>query len=77
MKLFLAITAIAICCFDNAAAPQVHFTSWISMTQEQMLQERGCMLMTIKNDTTSDVLVEEYERLHREIVRHQDERQFK
>ena len=48
------------------------------MTQEQMLQERLMqLLMTIKNDTTSDVLVEEYERLHREIVRHQDERQFK
>ena len=48
------------------------------MTHEQMLQERLIqLLMTIKDEDTSDLLVAEYERLHREVTRLQDERTFK
>ena len=48
------------------------------MTHEQMLQERLMqLLMTIKDDDTSDLLVAEYERLHREVTTLQDEREFK
>ena len=48
------------------------------MTYEEQLQSRlRAVLETIRSDTTSDFLVAEYERLHRELTRHQDERQFK
>ena len=48
------------------------------MTREQMLQERLMqLLMTIKDEDTSDMLVAEYERIHREITILQDERTFK
>ena len=48
------------------------------MTHEQMLQQRlRSLLETIRNETTSDFLVAEYEKIHREIVRIQDESQFK
>ena len=48
------------------------------MTYEEQLQSRlRAVLETIRSDTTSEVLIAEYERIHREIVRTQDERQFK
>ena len=48
------------------------------MTREQLLQERLMqLLMTIKDEDTSDTLVAEYERIHREITILQDERTFK
>ena len=48
------------------------------MTTEEMLQSRlRAVLETIRSDTTSDFLVEEYERIHREITRLQDQREFK
>ena len=48
------------------------------MTYEEQLQSRlRAVLETIRSDTTSDFLVAEYERLHRELTRYQDERQFK
>ena len=48
------------------------------MTHEQMLQQRlRALLQTINTHTMSDALIAEYERLHREITRTQDERTFK
>jgi len=48
------------------------------MTHEQMLEERLIqLLMTIKNEDTSDMLVSEFERIHREVTQLQDEREFK
>ena len=48
------------------------------MTHEQMLEERLMqLLMTIKNEDTSEMLVAEYERIHREVTRIQDQREFK
>ena len=52
------------------------------MTHEQILQERlQALLKTIKSDTTSDLLIAEYERIHREVTQLQDrtadERQWK
>ena len=48
------------------------------MTHEQMLEERLMqLLMTIKNEDTSDMLVAEFERIHREVTQIQDEGEFK
>ena len=48
------------------------------MTQEEMLQSRlRAVLETIRTETTSELLVAEYERIHREITRIQDQREFK
>ena len=48
------------------------------MTQEEMLQSRlRAVLETIRTETTSELLVAEYERIHRELTRQQDQRQFK
>ena len=48
------------------------------MTYEQMLQERlQALLKTIKNDTTSDLLIAEYQRIHEEVTRLQEEQQWK
>ena len=48
------------------------------MTHEQMLQERLIqLLMTIKDEDTSDLLVAEYQRIHKEVTRIQDEKQWK
>ena len=48
------------------------------MTYEQMLQQRlRQLLKTIRTETTSDLLVAEYEKLHREVTKLQDERTFK
>ena len=43
------------------------------MTYDEMLQQRLQALKTINDDTMSDLLIEEYERIHREL----DERQFR
>ena len=44
------------------------------MTYDEMLQQRlQALLKTISDDTMSDLLIEEYERIHREL----DERQFR
>lgn len=44
------------------------------MTNDEILQQRlQALLRTISNDTMSDLLVEEYERISREL----DERQFR
>ena len=49
-----------------------------TMTHEQMLEERLMqLLMTIKNEDTSEMLVAEYERIHREVTQIQEEREFK
>ena len=43
------------------------------MTYEQMLQERLIqLLMTIKDEDTSDLLIAEYSRIHEEVTRLQD-----
>ena len=48
------------------------------MTYEQMLQERLMQLLkTIRDEDTSDLLIAEYERLHREVTTLQDQREFK
>ena len=48
------------------------------MTHEQMLEERLMQLLTtLKNEDTSDLLIAEYERIHREVTQIQEERQFK
>ena len=48
------------------------------MTHEQMLEERLMqLLMTIKNEDTSEMLVAEFERIHREVTQIQEEREFK
>ena len=48
------------------------------MTYEEQLQSRlRAVLETIRSDTTSEFLIAEYERIHQELTRHQDERQFK
>ena len=48
------------------------------MTYEQMLQQRlQALLKTIEVDTTSDLLVAEFQRIHEECTRIQEERQWK
>ena len=48
------------------------------MTYEEMLSERlQALLKTVKTETTSDLLVAEYERIHKEVTQLQDERTFK
>ena len=50
----------------------------IPMTYEQMLQQRlQALLKTIEVDTTSDLLVAEFQRIHEECTRIQEERQWK
>ena len=48
------------------------------MTYEEMLQQRlQALLKGIKVDTTSDLLIAEFQRIHEEVTRIQEERQWK
>ena len=48
------------------------------MTYEEMLQQRlQALLKGIKVDTTSDLLIAEYQRIHEECTRIQEEKQWK
>ena len=48
------------------------------MTYEQMLQQRlQALLETIEPGVTSDLLIAEYQRIHEEVTRIQDEKQWK
>ena len=48
------------------------------MTYEQMLQQRlQALLETIEPGVTSDLLIAEYQRIHEEVTRIQEERQWK
>ena len=59
----------------ESAHPQAPRTTTprMVMTHEQMLQERLIqLLMTIKDEDTSDLLIAEYSRIHEEVTRLQD-----
>ena len=48
------------------------------MTYDEMLQQRlQALLKTIQVDTTSDLLIAEYQRIHEEVTRLQEEKQWK
>ena len=48
------------------------------MTFEQALRERlEALLRTLRDDDTSDLLIAEYSRIHADLTRLQDEREFK
>ena len=48
------------------------------MTYEQALKQRlEALLRTLTAEDTSDLLIAEYSRIHEELVRTQDERDFK
>ena len=48
------------------------------MTYEQMLQQRlQALLEAIEPGVTSDLLIAEYQRIHEEVTRIQDEKQWK
>ena len=48
------------------------------MTYEQMLQQRlRALLETIDPSVTSDLLIAEYQRIHEEVTRLQEEREWK
>ena len=48
------------------------------MTFEQALEERlKALLRTLTAEDTSDLLIAEYSRIHKDLTRLQDEREFK
>ena len=48
------------------------------MTYDEMLSQRlQALLKTIEVNTTSDLLIAEYQRIHEEVTRIQEERQWK
>ena len=48
------------------------------MTHDEMLSQRlQALLKTIEVNTTSDLLIAEYQRIHEEVTRIQEERQWK
>ena len=47
------------------------------MTYDEMLQQRlQALLKTIQVDTTSDLLIAEYQRIHEEVTRIQEEQKW-
>ena len=86
MKLVIAIAAVTICLIGLLWArperrhtdPQVHLHPRLPMTYDEMLRQRlQALLEAIEPGVTSDLLIAEYQRIHEEVTRLQEEREWK
>ena len=58
--------------------PQVHLHPRVPMTYDEMLQQRlKALLEVIEPGVTSDLLITEYQRIHEEVTRIQEEQEWK